>query len=100
VYVCVVNAVTHVDCLQDNTRTNPLKVVASINKLAIEYVDLPKIGAGVSADYIKYNSLGKIPTFVGSDGYVLTECIAIAIYRMLTLCRSTVYDEPFSVIPV
>ena len=34
-----------------------------------------------SAEYLKYNKLGKVPTFVGSDGYVLHECIAIAIYR-------------------
>lgn len=31
-------------------------------------------------EYLKYNKLGKVPTFVGADGYVLSECIAIAIY--------------------
>jgi len=36
---------------------------------------------GLSPEYLKINKLGKIPTFVGSDGYVLHECIAIAIYR-------------------
>lgn len=36
---------------------------------------------GVSDDYRKLNKLGRVPTFQGSDGYVLSEVIAIAIYR-------------------
>lgn len=36
---------------------------------------------GVSTEYLKLNKLGKVPTFEGSDGYVLSECMAIAIYR-------------------
>ncbi|CAD0032166.1 unnamed protein product [Aureobasidium pullulans] len=35
---------------------------------------------GVETEYLKLNKLGKVPTFEGADGYVLTECIAIAIY--------------------
>lgn len=38
---------------------------------------------GVSEEYKKVNPLGKIPTFVGADGFVLSECIAIAIYSKL-----------------
>ena len=34
----------------------------------------------LSADYLKINKLGNVPSFVGTDGYELTECIAIAIY--------------------
>lgn len=34
----------------------------------------------MSADFLKINSLGKIPTFVGADGYTLTESLAIAVY--------------------
>jgi len=33
-----------------------------------------------TAEFLKLNPLAKVPTFVGSDGYVLTECMAIAIY--------------------
>jgi elongation factor 1-gamma len=33
-----------------------------------------------SPEYLKYNPLGKIPTLVGANGFVLTEAIAIAIY--------------------
>ena len=36
--------------------------------------------APLSADYLKLNKLGQVPSFVGADGYELTECIAIAIY--------------------
>ena len=34
----------------------------------------------LSTDYLKINKLGLVPSFVGADGYELTECIAIAIY--------------------
>lgn len=36
----------------------------------------------LSTDYLKINKLGLVPSFVGADGYELTECIAIAIYSM------------------
>lgn len=39
---------------------------------------------GVSTEYLKLNKLGKIPTFEGDDGYVLTEAMAIAIYSEYT----------------
>lgn len=58
-----------------------LLAVAKANNLDIEFVKtIPH--EGVSDDYRLLNRLGKIPTFQGSDGYVLTEVIAIAIYRM------------------
>ena len=63
---------------------------------------------GVSTEYLKLNKLGKIPTFEGADGYVLSECIAIAVYCMSHLYflphlpAHALYDEKFyhSVIPV
>lgn len=36
----------------------------------------------LSTDYLKINKLGLVPSFVGADGYELTESIAIAIYSM------------------
>ncbi len=45
---------------------------------------------GVSAEYLKINKLGKVPTFVGADGYTLHEGIAIAIYS-----TSKSYDLQF-----
>jgi elongation factor 1-gamma len=53
--------------------------VAKANKLDLEIVQT-QTGSNAPAEYLKYNKLGLIPTFVGSDGYVLSECIAIAIY--------------------
>ncbi|KAI9847153.1 MAG: hypothetical protein M1837_003015 [Sclerophora amabilis] len=35
---------------------------------------------GVPEEYRKLNKLGKTPTFVGTDGLILTECAAIALY--------------------
>ncbi|KAF1986753.1 eEF1-gamma domain-containing protein [Aulographum hederae CBS 113979] len=64
---------------EGNPRSVILLALAKANKLDIEVVDLP-VEKASSADYQKLNKLGKIPTFEGEDGYVLTECIAIAIY--------------------
>jgi len=56
-------------------------IAAKENGLELEMVEeSPFNEGGVSAEYKKINKLGKIPTFVGADGFVLTECIAIAIY--------------------
>ncbi|KFY17662.1 hypothetical protein V491_04953, partial [Pseudogymnoascus sp. VKM F-3775] len=63
----------------DNPRSTAIKAVALANNIDLEIViEDPKVG--VSEEYKKVNPLGKIPTFVGADGFVLSECIAIAIY--------------------
>lgn len=56
--------------------------VAKANNLQLEMVHTEP-AKGVSDDYRKLNKLGKVPTFEGSDGYILSECLAIAIYREL-----------------
>lgn len=61
---------------ENHSRTVPLLAVAKANGLEIEKVEAQM----QSADYHKLNKLGKIPTFEGADGYILSECIAIAIY--------------------
>ncbi|TAQ90406.1 hypothetical protein B7494_g1267 [Chlorociboria aeruginascens] len=62
-----------------NTRSTAILAVAKANNVDLEIVEtVPE--KGVSAEYLKINALGKIPTFVGSDGYTLYESIAIAIY--------------------
>lgn len=53
---------------------------------------------GVSKEYLSINPLGQVPTFVGADGFVLSESIAIAVYSKLTLFVFTppttlCYDE-------
>lgn len=56
-------------------------MVAKANGLDLEIV-YTKPPSELPDDYLKLNPLGKIPTFVGADGYELTEAIAIAIYSM------------------
>jgi len=62
----------------DNPRSTALKAVAKANSLELELVDTAP--PNVDANYLLLNHLGKVPTFQGADGYVLSECIAIAIY--------------------
>jgi glutathione S-transferase len=64
---------------QQNPRTPAILAVAKANNLDLEIVHTEP-AKGVSTEYLKLNKLGKVPTFEGSDGYVLTECMAIAIY--------------------
>lgn len=62
-------------------------MVAKANGLDLEIVHT-KPPSELPDDYLKINPLGKIPTFVGADGYELTEAIAIAIYSMHSTLRS------------
>ncbi|PVH92018.1 eEF1-gamma domain-containing protein [Periconia macrospinosa] len=61
-----------------NPRTTSLLAVAKENGLDLEFVETQPSEA--SAEYLKLNKLGKVPTFEGADGYVLSESIAIAVY--------------------
>lgn len=92
--------------IEGNPRTTAIKAVAVANNIDLEFVNTDVIN-GVDADFLKVNPLGKIPTFVGADGFVLSECIAIAIYSTYTstsLCLHApmLYDENImsTVIPV
>lgn len=51
--------------------------MAKANGLDVELVHTEP---NQDAEYLKVNSLGKIPTFVGANGFVLNEAIAIAVY--------------------
>ncbi|ROW15444.1 hypothetical protein VPNG_02348 [Cytospora leucostoma] len=63
---------------EGNTRSTAIRAVAKANEVDLEYVEVD--AASPSAEYLKLNKLGKIPTFEGADGFVLHEAIAIAIY--------------------
>ncbi|KAK2811772.1 hypothetical protein FQN50_001810 [Emmonsiellopsis sp. PD_5] len=63
--------------LADNPRTTAVRVVAKANELDVALVEKSTVDA---AEYEKLNAQNKIPTFVGANGFVLTECIAIAVY--------------------
>jgi len=58
-----------------NPRTIPILVVAKANNLDLELVETDP---GSTAHDIQ--ALGKVPAFVGADGYILNESIAIQIY--------------------
>ncbi|KAF1994540.1 hypothetical protein P154DRAFT_475798 [Amniculicola lignicola CBS 123094] len=62
-----------------NPRTTSLLAIAKENGLDVEFVHTEP-AKGVSAEYLKINKLGKVPTFEGADGFVVSEAIAIAIY--------------------
>ncbi|KND93851.1 Elongation factor 1-gamma 1 [Tolypocladium ophioglossoides CBS 100239] len=62
----------------DNPRSTAIKVVAKANNLDLKIVEADTTKPSV--EHLKANGLGKIPTFIGEDGYALSECIAIAIY--------------------
>ncbi|KAK0727372.1 hypothetical protein B0T26DRAFT_672048 [Lasiosphaeria miniovina] len=61
-----------------NPRSTAILAVAKANNLDLETVDVDTTNP--TPEYLKINPLSKIPTFVGADGYTLSECIAIAIY--------------------
>ena len=90
---------------QGNPRTTSLLAVAKANNIDLEVVHTEP-AKGVSDDYRKLNKLGKVPTFEGKDGYILSECIAIAIYRepplflLLAFPYCMMKDQYITVIPV
>ncbi|KAL8404115.1 hypothetical protein RB594_009103 [Gaeumannomyces avenae] len=63
---------------EKNPRSTAILAVAKANDKELEVVNTSS--ASAPAGYLALNKLSKVPTFVGSDGYVLSECIAIAIY--------------------
>ncbi|KAL4917404.1 glutathione S-transferase [Aspergillus aurantiobrunneus] len=62
-----------------NPRSLAILAMAKANNLALEVKTITS-SKDAPEEYLQLNPLGKIPTFVGSDGYVLTESIAIAVY--------------------
>ncbi|KAL5049300.1 hypothetical protein BDW71DRAFT_204563 [Aspergillus fruticulosus] len=62
-----------------NPRSLAILAVAKANSLALEIKTITS-SQDAPGEYLQLNPLGKIPTFVGADGYVLTESVAIALY--------------------
>lgn len=67
---------------QDNPRSVAIKAVAKANDLELKISEVEFGNA--DAEHLKANGLGKIPAFVGEDGFALSECIAVAIYGKQT----------------
>merc|ERR1712000_291109 len=62
----------------DNTRTTAIMAVAKANNLDLEVITADPQKPTV--EHLKANALGKIPAFLGEDGFALSEAIAVAIY--------------------
>jgi elongation factor 1-gamma len=74
------NRITNAFFLQGHGRSIPAVVAAKANGLDLEIVETT--GGKTPTDI---NPLGKIPAFVGANGFKLTEAVAIAIYSMCLL---------------
>ncbi|KID94473.1 elongation factor 1-gamma, partial [Metarhizium majus ARSEF 297] len=62
----------------DNPRSVAIKAVAKANNLDLKISEV-EFGKP-TAEHQNANGLGKIPAFVGEDGFALSEAIAVAIY--------------------
>lgn len=65
---------------QPNPRSFAILAVAQAQGLELEIVDASRENAENHARLLKVNPLGQVPVLVTVDGYVLTECIPIALY--------------------
>jgi elongation factor 1-gamma len=63
---------------KENARSTALLAVAKENNLDLELVETRT--PVTDKEYLKLNPLARVPTFVGANGFILTESIAIAIY--------------------
>lgn len=65
--------------------------IAKAQGLKLDLVQVDHIGES-RKKLLEINPLGQIPVFVGPDGFVLTECIPITLYRRGI--RISVYSWP------
>lgn len=64
---------------QFNPRSPAILAVAKADNLNLDIVTITS-SQDAPEYYRKLNRLAKVPTFVSADGFVLSECIAIALY--------------------
>ncbi|RYP10919.1 hypothetical protein DL764_000355 [Monosporascus ibericus] len=67
--------------------------VAKANGLELDLVYAEKENKGNFAKLLELNPLGQVPVFVGADGLVLTECIAIALYFTSQNEKTTLFGQ-------
>lgn len=76
-----------------NPRSTAIRAVAKANDLELDIVEVDTTNP--TPEYLKLNKLGKVPTFVGEDGFALYECMAIAIFSK----PSPYPSRPFTIPP-
>jgi elongation factor 1-gamma len=59
----------------DHCRTIGIKAAAKVNNIELVFDAQPR-----TPEHLAVSKLGKVPAFIGADGFKLHECIAIAIY--------------------
>ncbi|KAK9418010.1 putative Glutathione S-transferase [Seiridium unicorne] len=65
---------------KNNPRTIPILAIAKSQGLNIDVVYADRCDGDNHEKLLQLNPLGQVPVFVGADGYVLVECIPIALY--------------------
>ncbi|KAL9610590.1 MAG: hypothetical protein Q9167_004716 [Letrouitia subvulpina] len=63
-----------------NPRTTAILAVAKAQGVELDVIIHDRNDKESHSQLLQINPLGQIPVFVGADGYVLTECIPIALY--------------------
>ncbi|KAL4987673.1 glutathione S-transferase [Aspergillus falconensis] len=61
-------------------RSTTLLALAKLNNLDLRIVYAEKKNKEAFEELCKYNPFGQVPTFVGTDGFVLSECIPLTLY--------------------
>lgn len=83
---------------EKNPRSTAIRAVAKANDLQLDVVEVDTTKP--SAEYLKLNKLGKVPTFESEDGFVLYECMAIAIYSKSPLTCLMLFERPRNVMSI
>ena len=65
---------------QPNPRSTAILAIAKAHGLELDIIYADRDSKENHQKLLEINSLGQVPVFVGADGYVLTECIPIALY--------------------
>lgn len=63
-----------------NPRTTAIMAIAAAHGIQLDIVQATPGHKDNFKKLLEINPLGQIPTFVGNDGWVLSECIPIALY--------------------
>ncbi|KAL2830750.1 glutathione S-transferase [Aspergillus cavernicola] len=61
-------------------RSTTILALAKRNGLDLKIIYAEKRNQEAYQELCKYNAVGQVPTFVGADGYVLSECIPLTLY--------------------
>ncbi|KAL4761853.1 glutathione S-transferase family protein [Aspergillus foveolatus] len=61
-------------------RATTLLALAKLHNLDVKIIHAERKNKETFEELCRYNPLGQVPTFVGADGFVLSECIPLTLY--------------------